>query len=376
MTKRPLPAGLAYLASSAVCVVLAVVCKPSEVRADGDAPRVRQDPSAQITSVYAFVGTRFDNPAETVLNVIAHVRPFSVPGDAGIYDRFADDALYCIHVTHPTTGETIFRYDFQFSAVTAAEKNPDTILSYGLGDQIGPIQASGDGRQNYSQTYAVTWVSGDQSVVLGADLMTPPPNVGPRTTPFYNDSVTGRAISGATTAAELDKYTRETIHELPSGEVVFAGSREDGFYGDIPAIFDLLHPRLLGDDGIGQTGGGVDAMKGFNVLAYAIQVPLSSLPSFEYHGEGGPLGLGVYASIRRKLITVRESPAGTKPDPSLFSADCNGDHEIDISDAVCLLSWLFLGGPPPPRVDEVSPWVQVSRMGNPLFNALFVPVKD
>ena len=63
-----------------------------------------------------------------------HFRPFSEPGDGVIYDRFADDARYSIHITHPTLGETLIRYDFRFSDVnpltTPRLKNPNTILSY------------------------------------------------------------------------------------------------------------------------------------------------------------------------------------------------------------------------------------------------------
>ena len=86
----------------------------------------------------------------------------------------------------------------------------------------------------------------------------------------------GKAISGAASESELDPYTRATVNALPSGEVVFAGPREDGFYADTPAIFDFLSPRIVdndGDigDGLGQDGGGVDGFKGYNVLGFAIQ---------------------------------------------------------------------------------------------------------
>src|SRR6185436_7857363 len=93
-----------------------------------DAPLSKQDPQTNLTDVYAFVGTKYDQPAQKVLNVIVHVRPFSEPGDGAIYDRFAPDALYSIHVTHPVTGATTLRYDFRFSPVTSGYKNLDTIL--------------------------------------------------------------------------------------------------------------------------------------------------------------------------------------------------------------------------------------------------------
>jgi hypothetical protein len=317
-----------------------------------DAPLSKQDPQTNLTDVYAFIGTKYDNPAQKVLNVIVHVRPFSEPGDGAIYDRFAADALYSIHITHPTTGKTTLRYDFRFSPVTSGYKNLNTILSYGLGTEVGPIIDVGDARHNYTQTYRVTKTAGQRATVVGNGLLTPPPNVGKRTTPEYND-VAGMAVSGAATFAALDKYTRQTVHSLPTGEAVFAGSREDGFYCDIPGIFDLLDPRLLDNngnpgDGLGQDGKGVDGFKGFNVLAFAIQIPVNTLQTFQYTAPfadlanplpalGTATGVGVYASVSRSRVTIRQN---------------NGDT-------------VNSGG-----------WVQVNRMGNPLFNEGFVALKD
>jgi hypothetical protein len=318
-----------------------------------DAPLSKQDPQTNLTDVYAFIGRKYDNPAQKVLNVIVHVRPFSEPGDGAIYDRFADDALYSIHITHPETGETTLRYDFNFSPVTSGYKNLNTILSYGLGTEVGPIVNVGDARQNFTQTYTVTKSAGKRPAAIGSGLLTPPPNVGKRTTPEYNDA-SGMAVSGAATFAALDKYTRQTVHSLPTGEAVFAGPREDGFYCDIPGIFDLLDPRILDNngnpnDGLGQDGNGVDGFKGFNVLAFAVQIPVDALKVFPYSAPFANLGatslpsvapatgVGVYASVSRPRVTIRKN---------------NGDTNNS-------------GG-----------WVQVSRMGNPLFNEGFVALKD
>src|SRR5215475_9389681 len=82
-----------------------------------DAPLIKQDPQANLTDVYTFIGTKYNNPGQKVLNVIVHVRPFSEPGDGAIYDRFADDALYSIHIANPATGAEFLRYNFRFSDV-------------------------------------------------------------------------------------------------------------------------------------------------------------------------------------------------------------------------------------------------------------------
>jgi hypothetical protein len=321
-----------------VAAAVAMLALPGTARpaSHSDAPLIKQDPQANLTDVYAFIGTRYDNPSTKVLNVIVHVRPFSEPGDGVMYDRFADDALYSIHIANPATGETLRRYDFRFSPVTSGYKNLDTILSYGRGTAIGAIADVGDARQNYTQTYSVTKVGGG-STVIGAGLLTPPPNVGARTTPFYNDA-SGLAVSGAATFDALDKYTRQTVYSLPTGEAVFAGPREDGFFADTPGIFDLLDPRILGTS-LGQACDGVDGFKGFNVLAFAMQISVSDLPGLSYQSPffGAQTGVGVYASVSRSRVTVR-------------------------------------GGSGAPL--QAGPWIQVNRMGNPLFNEVLVALRD
>jgi hypothetical protein len=329
---------------------------PTQAASHSDAPLIKQDPQANITDVYAFIGSKYNNPAEKVLNVVVHVRPFSEPGDGVIYERFADDALYSIHIANPSTGAEVLRYNFQFSSVNPLTppglKNPNTILSYGLGTAAGPIMTLTDATRNYTQTYTVTKVTGTTTTTLGTGLLTPPPNVGKNTTPLYNDAQ-GRAISGATSFTVLDPYTRDAVIGLPSGEAAFAGPREDGFYADTPAIFDLLDARILDNngslaDGLGQDGNGVDGFKGFNVLAFALQIPVASLPSFPYTAPfanlAAPLpavgqanGVGVYASVSRSRITLRRT---------------DGDPQSS------------------------GPWIQVNRMGNPLFNEVLVALKD
>ena len=112
-----------------VDLLLAFVDGTAGAASHSDAPLIKQDPQANLTDVYAFVGTKYNDPREKVLNVVVHVRPFSEPGDGVIYDRFADDARYSIHIADPTTGAELMRYDFKFSNVNPTSppglKNPE-----------------------------------------------------------------------------------------------------------------------------------------------------------------------------------------------------------------------------------------------------------
>ena len=121
--------------------------------------------------------------------------------------------------------------------------------------------------------------------------------------------------------------------------MVWAGTRDDGFFADFGGIGDLLDPRILGPDGHGQTGNGIDARAGQNVLTIAMQIPLSLLPSIQYNDAftGVAHGVGIYASTARQQTVTRSSSGDAVPS---------------------------------------GPWVQVARMGNPLFDDFFIAIKD
>lgn len=341
--KMALALGAGALSAAAGALYLTET-QPATASSHSDAPLIKLDPQANLTDVYAFVGTRYDDPSQEVLNVIVNVRPFSEPGDGPHYERFSADARYSIHITDPASGGELVRYDFTFSPTTEGYKNQNTILSYGLGTEAGPIVTIGDARQNFTQTYDVRRVttSGDQLVL--DDAFVAPPNVGANVTPDYNDA-DGRAVSGAADFASLDSYTAQAISPVSSGsEVVFAGPREDSFFADVPGVFDLLNVRILDNngslaDGLGQDGDGVDGFKGFNVLTYAIQIPIEDLPALPYNDAffGPQTGVGVYASVSRpemRLLTPGQARVST------------------------------------------GEFVQVNRLGNPLFNEVLVSLAD
>lgn len=340
-TKTIVGTAAILFAVGSLCTITTPNAKASS---HNDAPLIKLDPQANLTDVYAFVGTKYDDPSVQVLNVIANVRPFSEPGDGPHYERFSNDAVYSLHITNPATGETVRRYDFRFSPVNDGYKNPNTILSYGLGTEVGPILEVDDARQNYTQRYTVQrQLPGNTALTVVNNQAVAPPNVGGNTTPLYNDAA-GRAVSGAMSFDELDSYTQMSITDTLDGGAAFAGPRDDGFYADVPGIFDLLNVRILdnnGDlsDGLGQDGNGIDGFKGFNVLTYGLQIPLDQLPEFEYTDAffGPQMGVGVFASVSRPAVTIRE--AGN---------DITSYGEL----------------------------VQVNRLGNPLFNEALIPFVD
>jgi hypothetical protein len=177
----------------------------------------------------------------------------------------------------------------------------------------GPITSLDDEDWNVRQTYSVTRVTGPRSEVLGEALPTPPVNIGPRSTPNY------------------DALASAAIANLPGGIKVFAGQRDDPFYVDLGSVFDLAGLRPFNPFHIIPLPGapGVDGVAGFNTHSIVLQVPTAQLTTF-----GRPT-IGVYASASRQKVTiVRED--GTR--------DSNG------------------------------PWVQVSRLAEPLVNEVVIPL--
>ena len=288
-----------------------------------DAPLITLDPAANTTDVYAFVDE--DNGAKTLVTALG-VYPFEEPGIGPNKYNFDPNVLYEIHVATGDdlkAGRATLSYQFQF---TTQYKNQNTILQ----SYLGVISDVGDAGQNLTQHYTVTKVDHrhhDKSTVLGTGIV--PPNNQGIATPFYNQNNDGNkpARDGVATEAELDKYTKQSITTLSNGYTAFAGQRDDGFYSDVEAIFDLLQLRSPGKD----------SQAGFNIHLMALEIPVIELG-------GDAQVVGVYATTSRRQVRVLES---------------DGDNDRDDRGTV-----------------TYGRYVQVARQGNPLFNEALVAIVD
>ncbi|MGI8889260.1 MAG: DUF4331 domain-containing protein [Chthoniobacterales bacterium] len=285
-----------------------------------DAPLITLDPSANTTDVYAFL---HEAGGEKVLETALAVYPFEEPGIGPNNFRFDDNVLYEIDVSlgsDVAAGAATISYQFQF---TTTYKNQDTILQAFL----GVINKVDGANQNLTQTYTVTKIDHRTNVTTNLGTGVVPPNNQGIATPLYNVDNNGEnpAKPGVNTDAALDSYTKMSIATLSDGYKSFAGQREDGFYADVQAIFDLLSFR---------TGNDIfDSQAGFNVHTLALQIPVSDLG-------GDQQVVGVYATTSRQTTRVlTEGPASQPP-------------------------------------VNTGPFVQVGRQGNPLFNEGLVALKD
>ena len=293
---------------------------PARASSHQDAPLITRDPAANTTDVYAFVATRNN---VKYLEVALGVYPHEEPGIGPNKYNFDDNVLYQIILSRGTdlpSGADSVAYQFQFST---AYKTRDTILQ----SYVGVVGADGDASQNLPQTYTVTKVVGSTSTVLGTGIV--PPNNQGIATPKYNKNNDGNqpAKDGAATTADLDDYTAAAVATLGgSGYRSFAGQREDGFYGDINAIFDLLSLRS-------GAGNSFDSQGGYNIHMMVLEIPVTDIG-------GDQQVVGVYATTSRRATTVLTDGASS-------------------TDAA-----------------PTGAWVQVARQGNPLFNEALVALKD
>ena len=292
--------------------------EPSAVHASShmDAPLVTLDPAANTTDVYAFLTQR---NGQKYLQVALGVYPHQEPGVGPNKYNFDDNILYQVFISKGAdlaTGADSIAYQFRFST---AYKTQDTILQ----SYLGVINTIGDANQNLTQTYTVTKVVGGQTSLLGSGTV--PPNNQGIATPLYNKDNSGDNIAkdGVSTAAQLDAYTTQAIASLSSGYRSFAGQREDGFYGDINSIFDLLQLRT-------GAGNSFDSQGGFNVHMIALEIPIAELG-------GAQQVVGVYATTSRRAMQVLSAGGGLVP---------SGE------------------------------FVQIGRQGNPLFAEALVAIKQ
>src|SRR5205814_917877 len=133
--------------------------------------------------------------------------------------------------------------------------------------------------------------------VIGAGLACPPCNIGPRSTPSY------------------DALAATAVHHLPSGETVFAGQRNDGFFVDLGAIFDLGDLRPFQNLHLipSAATASVDTLATLNVHSIAIKVPIAMLTKDGSVPKSTDVlnatsVLGVYAGASRRKIRMTDGP--------------------------------------------------------------------
>jgi Domain of unknown function (DUF4331) len=264
----------------ATVAVLAVLVGPTlagegTASSHREAPLIAEDPSGDNTDLYAFRSP--DKPS--TLTIVSNWIPGEDPAAGPNWYTFSPSARYNVKIDRTGDGRADITYAFRFKTAT------------------GPLFLG-----NTTQSFTVT--RNGRAYAKGT---TPPNNIGPRLLGFLGIKNYKAAVA-------------KSIVSAPGGVKVFAGQRDDAFYGDIGAIFDLLGFRKAGTTG--NKGGGKDFFAGYNVHAVALQIPISQLDNARHT-------IGIWSSTDRRNVTV--------------------------------------GG----KLNRG--WTQVSRLGNPLINEVIIP---
>jgi hypothetical protein len=244
--------------------------------------------------------------------MIMNVNPLEAPGGGPNFHGFDDSVWYEMKCDNEGDGieDVTFRFDF-----TTTYNYPGEFL-YNLGGVATP------GNVNHTQTYTVRRIDdGVQTILVnGADPGTvAPANVGVMSAAQGSEYNPMGSTPGSITT---DNIESRGLYRF------FAGPRQEGFYVDLERTFDLLN---LG--GAGNT----NTLLGANVHSIAIEVPVATMTK-----NGGIPSAAAQNQVIACWATTSRQRTRT------FQA--NGDHT------------------------DAGPYVQISRLGNPLVNEAVIPV--
>jgi hypothetical protein len=293
-----------------------------------EAPEVASDPAIDSSDLYAFVSP--DVP--DFVTLIANYVPMQNPAGGPNFYEFGNDVRYEIHIDNDGDGKANITYRFTFAVVN----NSPLSFLYNTGP-ITELTKPGVGHSpwNRQQTYTLTRIDTTRAgrsteTVLGRELLCPPCNIGPLSTPNYEATLGAKAIH----------------HFSRNGHTghVFAGQRADSFFVDLGSIFDLADLRPFEQLHAGSTlssSAGVNSQAALNVHTLALQVPITNLT---HNGKvpvsmtGPEAVIGVWTTASRQKMQVLAGKRGK-------------------------------------RVAS-GPWTQLSRLGNPLVNELLIAISD
>jgi hypothetical protein len=270
-----------------------------------EAPGTARDRQTDDTDLYAWVAKDAPDMVTIVGNWIPLIEPNSGPNFATFED--GTSAEYYMNIDNVGDARAHVRLEFSFKTTRL---NPNTFLY-----NTGAVTSLDDPHLNVRQTYTVTRIDDGIETVLARDVPVAPNFVGPVSMPNY------------------DALAQAAVTPLQGGGKVWAGPRDDPFFVDLAAVFDLLTIRSLPGD----HGGGVDGLKGFDVMTIAVQLPMRSLTRDHRDANATNGIIGLWDSAERPQVRILRA---------------NG------------------------RIQNEGPSVQVSRLGNPLVNEVVIALRD
>jgi Domain of unknown function (DUF4331) len=144
---------------------------------------------------------------------------------------------------------------------------------------------------------------------------------GPKT--ILKNAIVAPSDTGKASMPNYASLVKQATIGLAGGGKTFAGQADDPFFADL-RVFDLLYGGHLNETSH-------DTLKGYNVNTLALQVPKSAL-AYKGNPTRNPV-IGIWSTTAERAVTVNAK-----------------------------------------GVTKLGPYVQVSRLGNPLVNEAVVPL--
>ncbi|MGH8927903.1 MAG: DUF4331 domain-containing protein [Acidimicrobiia bacterium] len=284
-----------------------------------EAPLISEDPVADGTDLYAWIVNPDVSAEQRRLAIVSNWIPLQEPASGPNFWKFGDDVLYAVHIDNDGDARQDITYYFKFQTTVKTGGTflyNDNVVTVSTNDRGEAVDYPG---LNVQQSYTFTEIRNGQKTASQSGLLTPPVNVGIRST--------NTAASYATLAGAANYSVDGT------GIRVFAGQRDEAFPVDLGSIFDLGGLRPL--NGLHllplSTESGVNTTDGYNVHSLVIEVPVPRL----LQGDEDVLGIWTTAERRKNRIFTGNSGA---------------------------------------QLQHTGPWVQVSRLGMPLVNEVVIPL--
>ena len=283
-----------------------------------EAPEISKDPVADGTDVYAFVSPKRPDYVTLIANFIPLRSPTAARTSTSSATTCSTRSTSTTAATRPATSRSS-----SSSRRRSATRRPSSTTP-----APSPRSAArtGTGPQFYTLT-RVDWKGEkkNKEVLLGKGLRVPPVNVGARSTPDYA------------------KLSAQAVHDVKQGIKVFCGQRADAFHVDLGSIFDLGALRPLNEAHLISMPNmnGVNSVQSFNVHTIALEIPIKKLTrdgSLPTNPLSTKAVIGVWATASRRKSKMWDKDKGK-----------------------------YVGH---------GPWKQVSRLANPLFNEVIVPMAE
>ena len=325
-----------WLWMAAAAGVVLVTGIPAHASSHREAPFITEHPKVDGTDFYAFKS--YEAGRSGFVTLIANYQPFEAAYGGPNYYTMSPDALYEIHVDN--NGDAIEDLTFQFRFKTERRNIALNVGGKSVAIplvQAGPISEVNPAVQNVAETYTVAVVRGPRrggnvhaitnAAGGSATFDKPLDNIGNKTIPNY------------------DAYAAKFVYDINipgcGAGRMFVGQRKDPFVVNLGETFDLVNIKYPAVEfNANAERSAPDNLADANTTSLVLEVPISCLTQ----GNDPVIGGWTTASLRQGQLI--------NPDPA--------DREPDRSDAS------KVGGA----------WTQVSRLGMPLVNEVFIGLKD